>query len=166
MRVRRHLKLRILQQQLEVKNKELQQAISDRQQAEKVKELLLTITQDIHVSGDFQTALTVALKGICEVTGWAYGEVWVPTANGQALECHPAWYLNSDGWDEYQRHQWQTFRACSERLTLLPGQGLPTQVWQQQEPVWISDADLMAALRLRESFGQDCSLKGGAWPEM
>ncbi|GAB4341074.1 MAG: hypothetical protein OHK0047_32580 [Leptolyngbyaceae cyanobacterium] len=162
-RVRHQLKIRTLQKQLEANNQELQQAIAERQQAEQVRELLLTITQDIHVSGDFQTALTVTLKGICEVTGWSYGEVWVPTAQGQALECHPAWYLNTDGWDEQQQYQWQNFRSGRERLTLVPGQGLPTQVWQQQEPVWISEPDLTAdALRLGTSFGQDWSLKGGA----
>ena len=30
---------------------------------------------------DFEGALEVALRKLCEVTGWSYGEAWIPQAD-------------------------------------------------------------------------------------
>ncbi|MDW8200985.1 MAG: adenylate/guanylate cyclase domain-containing protein [Cyanobacteriota bacterium SKYGB_h_bin112] len=137
--------------------------ITERKQAEREMEILLTLTQDINASTDFQTALTITLKEICDVTGWLCGEAWVPTTDGQALECHPAWYLNEAVIDEQQMQALQEFRYYSEGLTLVADQGLPTQVWQQHCAIWIADIEMEPkALYLRESVASDCGLKAGA----
>ncbi len=137
--------------------------ITDRKQSEKEMELLLTVTQGINASTNFQAALTVTLQGICEVTGWFCGEAWVPTSDQQALECNPAWYLNTSVLDPQQIQGLKEFRYYSEGLTLVAGQGLPTQVWQEQRAIWIADVDINTdALSLRESFAQECGLKAGA----
>jgi len=181
LRVENQLKIRSLQKQLEFKNIQLNQSItsqlkaeercrniiensiSDRKQAEKKAELLTAVTHGINTSDDFQSALTVTLEGICEVTGWIYGEVWVPTADNAVLECHPAWHLNQNFLENKQLQAWQDFRYYSEGLTLSPGHGLPTQVWQEKRAIWLAPIEsTSAALNLRESLAQACGIKTGA----
>lgn len=129
----------------------------------KETEVLLAVIQEITAANDFQTALTVTLKGICEVTGWFYGEVWIPTADGKVLECHPAWHLHDTGLGATQLQAWQEFRYYSEGLILSPGQGLPTQIWQQQQAIWLSEIDASSeALSLRANLAQACGLQAGA----
>ncbi len=136
--------------------------ITDRRQTEREMELLLAVTQGINASADFQAALTVALSKVCAVTGWVYGEAWVPTADGQALECHPAWYLHTGVLEELQIQALKEFRYYSEGLTLVANQGLPARAWQQQHAIWVSDLEAAPeAMSLRETVAANCNLRAG-----
>jgi PAS domain S-box-containing protein len=74
------------------------QDISQRKRAEEESQLLQNLTLDISAANDFQTALEITLKKICEFTGWVYGEAWVPeTDHRQVLVCSPAWYASVEG---------------------------------------------------------------------
>jgi len=43
------------------------------------------------------TPLLVALLQVCEVTGWDYGEAWIPCKDDTFLELSPAWYSSTVG---------------------------------------------------------------------
>ncbi len=134
--------------------------VTERYQAEQAVKLILNITQQIHEAPDFPTALGVALEQICQTTQWHYGEAWIPTADGTALECSPTWYFNTKGLAPETITTLETFRSYSEGLTLLPDEGLPGKVWLYQQPEWIADvATASDAVFLREQLARNCGIK-------
>jgi len=105
--------------------------ITERRQAEDQLSLLQAITMEIVLAGDLNAALEVVLRRVCQSTGWALGQSWVPRADGSALECSPAWYGSGK--------ELEDFRLGSEYTTLPPGVGLPGRVWVSKQPLWIKD---------------------------
>ncbi|MEC4805299.1 MAG: adenylate/guanylate cyclase domain-containing protein [Jaaginema sp. PMC 1079.18] len=127
--------------------------ISDRVVAQQEIQLLLTLSQAISAAPDFNEALAVALRLVCETTGWVYGEAWIPGEDESALECSPCWYANED-----YRDRLQEFRHYSEALTFLPGEGLPGRAWETQQSQWVdnlstSEGDVFMRLELAEQSG-------------
>ena len=96
--------------------------------------LLLTLTRAIGESEDLKVALEIALKKVCEATGWDYGEVWIPNVDGTILELSPVWYSSSGSLDN--------FRRLSEKFTFQHGIGLPGRIWLSKLPEWIPDVSL------------------------
>jgi PAS domain S-box-containing protein len=96
--------------------------------------LLLTLTQAISESEDFEAALEIALKKVCEATGWDYGEAWIPDADRSVLELSPVWYSRNKSLEK--------FRRLSESFTFPPCIGLPGRIWLSKEPEWIPDITL------------------------
>ncbi|HBB33404.1 MAG TPA: GAF domain-containing protein [Cyanobacteria bacterium UBA8803] len=88
---------------------------------------------------DFQEALAVVLKQICESSDWDYGEAWIPNQDGTILELSPAWCISSLQ-DSTAVFALEQFRQCSESFILRPGVGLPGRVWSSRQPEWITDA--------------------------
>lgn len=105
--------------------------LSDQRRAEKEIRLLLTITQAVDESEDFRSGLGVALRKVCEATGWAYGEGWIPRADGTVLEFGSAWHASAKGLDR--------FRKLSEECLFPPGMDLPGRVWESKRSEWIQD---------------------------
>lgn len=98
------------------------------QQARVLQSLTLAIAE----SQNFQIALGVALRKICEVTGWDYGEAWVSHPGSQQLKSGPAWYRDT-------RHR--TFRQLAADMTLSTEAGLFGQVWSLQSSDWAIPPD-------------------------
>ncbi|MDO8726587.1 MAG: PAS domain S-box protein [Candidatus Methanoperedens sp.] len=96
--------------------------------------LLLTLTRAIGESEDLKVALEIALKKVCEATGWDYGEAWIPNVDGTVLELSPVWYSSSGSLDN--------FRRVSEKFTFQNGIGLPGRIWLSKLPEWIPDVSL------------------------
>ncbi len=111
-----------------------QAADDGRQQREEQLSLLQTITMEVAAAGDLSSALEVVLRRVCEKTGWALGQAWVPKQDGTVLECGPAWFCGEAGLEQ--------FRIASEKSSFLPGVGLPGRVWQSKQPAWIEDVTL------------------------
>ena len=151
-----------LEQQVAQRTAELQQEIVERKQAEEELQLLLTITQAINEAPDFEAALEVALYKLCEFTEWSYGEAWIPQADGMALQCSSTWYCNRAGIDETAIAALEEFREYSEGLIFLMGEGLPGEVWEQEQPKWISEvsADFNDVF-FRWQLAQERGLKAG-----
>jgi PAS domain S-box-containing protein len=105
--------------------------ISERKQSEERLQLLQMITMDVAATKDLASALEVVLRRVCEKTGWALGQAWMPKPDGTGLDCCPASYATDGRLDE--------FRRISCDLTLEPGLGLPGQVWKSKQPVWMRD---------------------------
>lgn len=130
------------QKQLEAlgyQNLVLRQEISERRQAEEELQLLLNITQSITAAPDFNQALYVALQALCQTTGWIYGEVWLPSADADVLECSPVWYCNAEGQDAAAIAAVTTLRQNLRGVTFRPNEGIAGRVWSQQQSEWMLD---------------------------
>ncbi len=110
--------------------------ITKRKRAEERLSLLQTISMEVAAAIDLTNALEVVLQRVCEKTGWAIGQAWIPRQGGVALDCSPAWFTGVDGL--------ANFRAASENASFLPGVGLPGRVLASKQPVWIEDVTLDA----------------------
>ncbi len=116
--------------------------------------LLLTLTQGINESKDLNSAMEIALKKVCEATGWNYGEAWVPIQNGKAHVCSPVWYSTDD--------RLSKFRKLSEKCVFYPGTGLPGRVWLSKKTEWIPDvSDLPETIFPRVKAARELGLKAG-----
>ena len=93
--------------------------------------LLQTVTMEVAGAADISAALEVVLRRVCEKTGWAFGQAWVPSDDGKVLRCGPAWFCGEADLTE--------FRAASEASHFPPGTGLPGRVWVSRQPAWIED---------------------------
>lgn len=105
--------------------------ISERKRAEEESRLLQSISLAVNAAQDLDTALTVVLQAVCETSGWALGQAWLPGPDGACLECSPARFAAAPGLE--------AFRQASESLKFRLGEGLPGKVWEVTEPVWLKD---------------------------
>jgi PAS domain S-box-containing protein len=112
-------------------NQARQAEIAGCQEAEEELHLLLAVTRALAEAQDFHSASKMALRHICEQTGWDYGEIWVLSANEEALQFEVAWHRENEDLDR--------FRSFSESLRFAPGLGLPGQVWQAKQSKWLQD---------------------------
>lgn len=130
--------------------------ISDRVAAQQETQLLLNISQAISSAKDFDSALEVALRLVCQTTHWAYGEAWVPTTDGTALECSSLWYCDPEDSENFAE-----FRSYSEALTFLAHEGLPGQVWATQQAHWFEDISQVDDVFMRLEIATATGLKSG-----
>ena len=93
--------------------------------------LLQTITMDVAAAQDLPTALELVLRRVCEKTGWALGQAWLPRSEGSKLDCCPAWFGSSA--------RVEKFRTLSSGVALSPGEGLPGRVFLSKHSAWIRD---------------------------
>jgi len=93
--------------------------------------LLQTITLEIAAAADLSSALKIVLRQVCEKTGWALGQAWMPNKDGSALACDSNWFCGEG--------DLQDFRVASEATHFKPGVGLPGRVWESKQPAWVED---------------------------
>src|SRR6266436_8332611 len=108
-----------------------QSAEQKRKESEEQLSLLQMITRQLAAAEDVSSALKIVLRQICEKTGWALGQPWVPNKDGSVLVCDSDWF--SGGGDL------QEFRVASETIHFKPGVGLPGRVWESKQAAWIED---------------------------
>jgi diguanylate cyclase (GGDEF)-like protein/PAS domain S-box-containing protein len=110
----------------------ISRVISERQRAEEALRLLHSIVARIAEAEDFSSALHLALWHVCDVTGWVFGEVWMPTADGRTLE-------RSD-----IRHSARAdllARDVADVTPLTPGEGLAGRAWSSKHAVWVPNVE-------------------------
>ncbi len=122
--------------------------------------LLELLTRMVGEAEDFESALQVMLREVCETTGWDYGEAWVPRADGEVLVCRPVSYTKLG-----ILHR---FGQASEGIDCRPGFGLPGRVWLSKEPEWIEDVSSVSeTLFARSPIATEAGLKATvAFPVM
>ncbi len=110
----------------------ISRVITERQRAEEALRLLHSIVARIAEAEDFSSALHLALWHVCDVTGWVFGEVWMPTADGRSLE-------RSD-----IRHSVRAdllARDVAHVTPLPPGEGLAGRAWSSKQAVWVPNVE-------------------------
>jgi hypothetical protein len=100
-----------------------------RKESEEQLSLLQSITRQLAATDDLSSALKIVLRQVCEKTGSALGQAWVPNKDGSVLVCDSDWFCDEGDWQE--------FRVASEAIQFKPGVGLPGRVWQSKQPAWI-----------------------------
>jgi PAS domain S-box-containing protein len=105
--------------------------VTERKRAEEQIQILYFATRAINQAASFHEALAISLREICRLTGWEYGEAWVPSADGKRLECSPAWHGDTS--------RLSSFRKYSEELRFEANEGLPGRVWAAKQVEWVND---------------------------
>ncbi len=124
--------------------------IEERKTTEQERNLLLTITHAVADAEDVHAALGIALRKICETTGWDFGEAWTPNPDGSALELSPAWCGTGE--------LLERFRKSTTKFRPKTGSGLIVRVWNSKKPEWIPDASV-APLSYRAEIAHEAGLK-------
>ena len=126
--------------------------ITERKQAEERIRLLQKITMDVAAAEDLSSALSVVLRDVCEMTGWALGQAWLPNEDDDTLTRSSAWYAGTSDLDQ--------FREFTKDFRFRPGEGLLGRVWQSKEPAWVRDVP-PANDCPRAQFAIDAGLNAG-----
>jgi phosphoserine phosphatase RsbU/P len=108
--------------------------ITERRRAEEESRLLQTISVAVNAAQDLDTALELVLRTVCETSGWAIGQAWLPSRDHLVLNWTSAWHRPDA--------RLARFRAASQKFHFKPGEGLPGQVWEALEPVWLPNVSL------------------------
>jgi len=106
--------------------------ISAQKRREQEFSLLQWMTEAISEAEDVASAFRIALDRLCQVTGWPFGEVWTPSADGTALERAASWAR-----DDAAIYAPLIRTSGGWRFAL--GEGLPGLAWQMGRPVWVRD---------------------------
>jgi signal transduction histidine kinase len=93
--------------------------------------LLQGIALELAHCGTLERALEVVLRKVCEATGWALGEAWLPRRGGAVLARGPAWTSKVRGLSAFLKE--------TEEFSFVRGRGLPGRVWKSRRPLWIRD---------------------------
>ena len=105
--------------------------ITERKRAEEESRLLQSISLAVNEAQDLDSALSIVLRTVCEATGWALGQAWLPSSDSSHLQCSPAWFTSIEGSAQ--------FRSVSEGQQFKAGEGLPGRVWASKQPTWVRD---------------------------
>lgn len=128
--------------------------ITSRKQADRESELLRRLVFGVSEADTLESALVVALKEICHLTGWDYGEAWLPASGNRVLHSGPHWFSPSP--------TLQIFRDGTEDLVLELGQGLPGRVLASGRPEWIRDVSSSdVSTFLRSEMARRAGLRAG-----
>lgn len=93
-------------------------------------ELLLSVTQAVSETNDFERSFELALERVCSALDWHYGEVWIQEP-GRGLSASRIWSGEPGHFDK--------FRAMTEQFVGATNHGLVGRVWSTGESIWIPD---------------------------
>jgi PAS domain S-box-containing protein len=105
--------------------------VTEQRWAQTATRLARDLAVELSEAGSTGEALRITLERCAEVSEAAIGQAWIPSPDGQRLECSSAYYLDEQGLEP--------FRRISEGMTFRSGVGLPGRVWASGEPSWIDD---------------------------
>jgi PAS domain S-box-containing protein len=106
--------------------KRVEQAVRD---SEREVRMLQAATLEISKAEGSTEALAVLLRKVCEYSGWAFAQSWLPYPGG--LRLGRAWHSSVPGFE--------AFRDANERLGGAPEGGALEGVWRRKEPAWVWD---------------------------
>jgi PAS domain S-box-containing protein len=109
-------------------NQSLQAEIIERKRAEEELRLIQTTTQAVTEAANFEAAIEITLRQICQTIGWQFAEAWIPDEENLLLKLSPAWYCNSE--------ELLPFRKISQEILDLV---IPRRVLLRQNTEWIAD---------------------------
>lgn len=122
------------------------QDVTEARRTERAFSLVQLTMRAVGEAADLATALAHVVRHVCEATGWMLGQAWLPTPEGDALECGPGWHASLDGL--------AAFRGLCEGVAFTAGEGLPGRVFATGRPEWAATIDpalFPRAAHLREA---------------
>ena len=105
-------------------------SLAQRQQVERRLNAQYSTTRVLAESDTLDRAIPGILEAICTSLGWDMGELWSVDAAAIELSLTATWHATPDT---------QVLEQASHTLSFANGQGLPGQVWQTGQAVWIED---------------------------
>ena len=115
-------------------------------------QLLQHATLQVARAETFEDAIRSSLKAMCDITGWQIGHAWIPDRRTDRLVSKGIWH----GIDE-ERHQ--AFLAGAKDFSFGRGEGLPGQIWERREAMWIRDVSQHDDF-IRKELGRELNVKG------
>jgi signal transduction histidine kinase len=94
-------------------------------------DLLHGTTLEISKADDSTEALTLLLRKVCDYSGWAFAQSWLPHAGTTRLKLGLAWHSRVP--------ELEAFRKENERLGFAPEGGALERVGKDREPAWVWD---------------------------
>jgi signal transduction histidine kinase/pSer/pThr/pTyr-binding forkhead associated (FHA) protein len=153
------LEKRVEQRTLELayNNEILKAEIAEREQIEQEIRLLQTITQAIAKASNFNDAIAITLRKVCETINWSFGEAWIPDEQENMLQLSPSYYSSTE---KYSIEKLGCFRESSQKFNFSSQVGIPGRVWSTKKFEWIEDVtQLPNKLFLRNKMAQEVGLK-------
>ena len=126
--------------------------VSERHRRDHMREVGRSVAEALAFSTRLGEVVVRILGAVCQGMGWIWGAFWRVDAQARRLRCLDTYCAPGEPLEE--------FEAVSRRLTLLPGEGLPGQVWLSREPLWIDEAATKAVLP-RSTAAVRAGLRGG-----
>jgi PAS domain S-box-containing protein len=91
------------------------------------------LTKAVATEPGFADVLETSLHEICQLTGWTFGQAWLPDTSGTSLRCRYAWHEDLPAYREFHE-------SC--RAIVLPlGRGLPGRVWLSKKWEWNGESE-------------------------
>ncbi|NJK51264.1 PAS domain S-box protein [Candidatus Gracilibacteria bacterium] len=133
-------------------NESLKAEIAERKRAEENLCLLQSITTAITEAPNFEAAISVTLRGVCETIGWNFAEAWIPDLQDKTLQLSPAWYSN--------QKNMVAFREASQKFSFSRYVGIPGRVWATKKAEWQENvSEHPIELVLRANVAKQVGLK-------
>jgi PAS domain S-box-containing protein len=107
---------------------------AERRSAERVESLLSRIALAVGQTDNVSLAVEVTLRAVCQATGWAMGEAWIPSV---VEEDEPV-LVPGGSWSSKDARV-ETFAAQATGLRFRRGEGIPGSAWAAGTPAWMSD---------------------------
>ncbi|MGL6339989.1 MAG: FHA domain-containing protein, partial [Waterburya sp.] len=148
------LEKRVKQRTLELayNNEILKAEIAEREQIEQEIRLLQTITQAIAQASNFDDAIAITLRKVCETINWSFGEAWIPDKQANILKLSPSYYSMTE---KSSIEQLGFFRESSQQFNFSSQVGIPGRVWSSKKFEWIEDVSQQSGqLFLRNKITQ------------
>ena len=128
--------------------------ITDRRRAERRLASQYAVTRVLSEAVRLEEAVPKIIQAVGESLEWDLGVFWRLDKPSGTLRCFDYWRVATLAADE--------FIAQMQHQTFKPGAGLPGQIWESGQPVWVRDvtldptfvrADLAAKTGLHGAFG-------------
>jgi PAS domain S-box-containing protein len=107
--------------------------ISDRKRREKHLKADSITTHILAESATIKEAIPKILTGICDSLEWDLGQLWMFDYHDNMFRCLETCHGSDKG--NIFKHLIQDIKP--EKLSL--GEGIPSLIWQQKEPIWLTD---------------------------
>lgn len=107
--------------------------ITERRRSEQEMQFLQATALETSESENTDAALLTVMRRVCELTGWAYGQAWMPSADDTRLELRGTYYSRNPELEHFWRE--------NQALSFTPGSGLLGQIWASRQPAWAWDLE-------------------------
>ena len=103
-------------------------------------QLLKTVVTASNEARTINEGLEVALKTICEYTGWPVGHVYILSTERNTLVSTRTWFFADP-------ERFAMFRHATEAMEITPGEGFIGEIYADSTPMWIQEVAASSACK-------------------